>query len=182
VSGGERLVVSVRDRGNICGNIQIVQSVHRVEVRVLFGASSEAPHVGAFVVLGSPRPRMASISRQRPLAMENQEVSRDVLDDLEGRMSVHHEKHRDNYVVRRREEGTNRSRRFADEAEAEAFDAGVPGVRLSDRRPRARDFGAGLSVRPIHGSDDAIVSGGCCSGHGDLPWESVPNQGATPWH
>jgi len=60
--------------------------------------------------------------------MENQEFSRVVLDDLEGRMSVHHEKHRDNYVVRRREEGTNRSRRFADEAEAEAFDAGVPGV------------------------------------------------------
>lgn len=52
-------------------------------------------------------------------------------------MSVHYEKHRDRYVVRWREDGKNRSRRFADEAEAEAFDAAINPAGRAARRQRA---------------------------------------------
>jgi hypothetical protein len=52
-------------------------------------------------------------------------------------MSVHYEKDRDRYVLRWREDGKNRSRRFADEAEAEAFDARVNPAGSAAPRMRA---------------------------------------------
>jgi integrase len=54
-------------------------------------------------------------------------------------VSVHYEQHRDKYVVRWREDGRQRARRFSSEAEADEFDALVnPDGRGAQRRRRSR--------------------------------------------
>jgi hypothetical protein len=108
----------------LTGNVEGLVRDNRVEVRVLFGASHESPaNRGAFAVLG--RFRHGGGQSPRDNASGNWRTAR-VLQcspTLEGAMSTHYDRSRDRWIVRWRENGRQRARRFDTEREARDFEA-----------------------------------------------------------